>query len=226
MSSFCCSRSRMFSSSFENSSQQINEEDDFHEDYAQDEEGDQQAQVRDFSQNTTSLTFSWSLMNQLRSMSRVEGVSLETLLIELVSEGVAKRVFEDQNRPAPSHLLTRNGYVHTDEREGPAQPQMSHHMNRSSQNRNKFHFQSKNNNGQFTQNNKNQMRGNYISNHNGRTQNNGQGTLRNNNGQYQQQQQQPSKFNRPKNGNSTQARSVSEEDYPNSNYEARQNSKK
>lgn len=221
MSSFCRSCSRVFSSSFENSSHQVNEEEDFHE-CAQDEEGEPQAQVRDFSQNSTSLTFSWSLMNQLRSMSRVEGVSLETLLIELVSEGVAKRVFEDQNRPAPSHLLTRNGYVHTDEREGPVQPQMSHHMNRQSQNRNnKFHFQSKNGNGQFAQNGKNQMRGNTYPSNNGRAQNNGQGGFRSN-GQYNQS----SKFNRAQHGNGTaQVRSVPEDDYSN-NHDSHPHSKK
>ena len=80
---------------------------------------------RDFSQNSVTLTVSWSLMNHLRSMARMEGISVEALLIELAAEGVAKRVFEDQNKPMPSHLMTRNGYVHDDD----PQPYMSHHAN-------------------------------------------------------------------------------------------------
>jgi len=94
--------------------------------YDEEEILEQEAETpRDLSQNSVTLTVSWSLMNQLRNMARMEGISVEALLIELAAEGVAKRVFEDQNRPAPSHLMTRNGYVHDDD----PQPYMSHHAN-------------------------------------------------------------------------------------------------
>lgn len=91
------------------------------------EQGDSES--RDFSQNQISLTFSWSLMNQLRYLARNEGIDVTDLLVELVTEGVTKRAFEDQNKPAPSHLMTRNGYVHNsnDGNSAFTQPQMSHH---------------------------------------------------------------------------------------------------
>jgi hypothetical protein len=94
--------------------------------------------ARDFSQNHVSLTFSWSLMNQLRYMARTEGISVEDLLIELVTEGATKRVFEDQNKPLPSHLMTRNGYVHNEgqSHSGHPQPQMSHHTLNNNRNPN------------------------------------------------------------------------------------------
>lgn len=76
--------------------------------------------------NTLRVTCSWSLMNHLRGMARNEGVSLEDLALELLSESAAKRAFEDQRRPAPSHLMTRTGYVpQTDPHN--QQPHMTHH---------------------------------------------------------------------------------------------------
>ncbi|MES2614866.1 MAG: hypothetical protein V4591_05575 [Bdellovibrionota bacterium] len=105
-------------------------------------EGQSEPGTRDFSQNQVSLAFSWSLMNQLRYLSRTEGISVEDLLVELVAEGVTKRAFEDQNKPAPSHLMTRNGYVHnnSDGNAAFSQPQMSHHAqpgnNRAANNQN------------------------------------------------------------------------------------------
>jgi hypothetical protein len=80
--------------------------------------------------NTLQVTCSWSLINHLRNMARNEGVRLEDLALELLSESAAKRAFEDQRRPTPSHLMTRTGYVP----QGPSdhyQPQMTHHENSS-----------------------------------------------------------------------------------------------
>jgi hypothetical protein len=88
------------------------------------------------SPNQVLVNLSWSLMNQLKFMSRNEGISVEDLLIELITEGTVKRVFEEQNRPMPSHLMTRNGYVHnTDGNMAPQQPQMSHHSSMPSYNK-------------------------------------------------------------------------------------------
>ena len=87
------------------------------------------SQNRDYSQNQVLVTFSWSLMNQLRQLSRSEGIEVEHLLTELVAEGVTKRAFEDQTKAPPSHLMTRNGYVHnnSDGNSSFVQPQLSHH---------------------------------------------------------------------------------------------------
>lgn len=159
-------------------------------------------EVRDFSQNNVSLSFSWSLMNQLRQMSKMEGISVEDLLVELVAEGVAKRVFEDQNRPTPSHLMTRTGYVHSDGTQSAPQPHLSHHMmnnNRQQQNNlqnrnNRFSFQQRNpqhqqqnNNNRNSVNNRNYQQNN----NNNRQPNNNQNGFRNqysNNNNNSQQQ--------------------------------------
>jgi hypothetical protein len=146
-------------------------------------------EVRDFSQNNVSLSFSWSLMNQLRQMSKMEGISVEDLLVELVAEGVAKRVFEDQNRPTPSHLMTRTGYVHSDGTQSAPQPHLSHHMmnnNRQQQNNlqnrnNRFSFQQRNPQHQQQNNNRNSVNNrNYQQNNNNNRQpNNNQNGFRN-----------------------------------------------
>lgn len=163
-------------------------------------EFDELSETRDFSQNHVSLTLSWSLMNQLRSMARNEGISVETLLVELTAEGVAKRVFEDQNKVVPSHLMTRNGYVH-DNDQAMAQPQMSHHAamngNRANgnvsgnrnNNGNKYPFQQRNgnynNNRNYQGNGSRSNQGHFRSNNNanGNTyQGNGQQRFSRNNG--------------------------------------------
>jgi hypothetical protein len=109
----------------------VHQEDWSNEDISEfEEEYSNEADVRDFSQNQIQLNFSWSLTNQLRYLARNEGISVEDLLVELVAEGVTKRAFEDQNKPVPSHLMTRNGYVHgnADGNSMHSQPQMSHHQ--------------------------------------------------------------------------------------------------
>ncbi len=80
-----------------------------------------------FGHNQIVLTLSYSLMNQVRQTARMEGVLPEDILIELIAEGVARRVFEDAQRPAPSHLMTRTGYVAPDANGNVHQPQLSHH---------------------------------------------------------------------------------------------------
>lgn len=80
-----------------------------------------------YGQNQIVLTLSYSLMNQVRQTARMEGVLPEDILIELVAEGVTRRAFEDAQRPAPSHLMTRTGYVAPDANGNVHQPQLSHH---------------------------------------------------------------------------------------------------
>ncbi|KAB8030846.1 hypothetical protein [Fluviispira multicolorata] len=184
-----------------------NLEQQFEEDFSEEDAAQQMSEARDFSQNHVSLSFSWSLMNQLRQMSKMEGIAVEDLLVELVAEGVAKRVFEDQNRPMPSHLMTRTGYVHSDGNQVAPQPHLSHHaMNNNNrqqpnnlQNRNRFNFQQRNMQHQQQNRNPNNNR-NYQQNNNNRQQQNGQNGFRN---QYNNNSQ--SRFNaRPNNNNNSQ----------------------
>lgn len=77
--------------------------------------------------NQALVTLSYSLMSQIRQTARMEGVTVEDIIIELLSEGVTRRAFQDASRPAPSHLMTRTGYVAPDANGNVAQPSMSHH---------------------------------------------------------------------------------------------------
>jgi hypothetical protein len=104
-----------------------------------------------FGQNQIVLTLSYSLMNQVRQTARMEGVLPEDILIELVAEGVARRVFEDAQRPAPSHLMTRTGYVAPDANGNVQQPQLSHH---GMQGNNRGNHNGNNNNRRFNPNNR------------------------------------------------------------------------
>ncbi len=158
------------------------------EEYEGQYEGESSA--RDFSQNQISISFSWSLMNQIRYLARSEGINVEDLLIELVSEGVTKRAFEDQ-KPVPSHLMTRNGYVHNDPHTGLQQPQMSHHAmnnNRAQNgqtNRNKPGIQMRNGQYNNTSRYQNPQNRNYQGNNNRNNQQPGNPTsFRQNNNSY------------------------------------------
>lgn len=72
------------------------------------------------------ITLSRSLAKQLHNLAKHEGIHAFDLILELVTEGIARRIAEDQTRQAPSHLLTRNGYVGGDHQQH-TQPSMSHH---------------------------------------------------------------------------------------------------
>jgi hypothetical protein len=79
--------------------------------------------------NQAVVTLSYSLMSQAKQLSRFEGVSLEDMIIELLAEGIARRGFEDSQRSAPSHLMTRTGYVPPEAMPQNSQPFLSHHAN-------------------------------------------------------------------------------------------------
>lgn len=91
------------------------------------DDGSHTGEQNHISQNQILLTLSYSLMNQVRQTARMEGVLPEDILIELIAEGVTRRAFEDAQRPAPSHLMTRTGYVAPDANGNVHQPQLSHH---------------------------------------------------------------------------------------------------
>jgi hypothetical protein len=144
----------------------------------EDMDANENSNAKDFSQNQVLVTLSWSLMNQLKQLSRSEGIDVEHLLSELIAEGVTKRAFEDQTKAPPSHLMTRNGYVHNtnDGNAAFTQPQLSHHSmpnTRSNQpNRNKS-SSGGNRNPQYTNGNRYQNR-NYSNTNNGTGQQSGQ----------------------------------------------------
>ena len=77
--------------------------------------------------NGISMNLTWSTMNQLRYIARLEGITAEELALELVNEGVNRRL-DESTRGAPSHLMTRTGYLHPNEAAGYQQPQLSHHQ--------------------------------------------------------------------------------------------------
>ena len=86
------------------------------------------------SSNQMLVTLSYSLLSQLKQMARMEGVSPDDIILELIAEGVTKRAFQDFSRPKPSHLMTRTGYVPPEANgNSMAQPQLSHHMQQNSQ---------------------------------------------------------------------------------------------
>lgn len=128
--------------------------------------------VMENSDSTFSITLSRSLSKQLNNLSKYEGIHSHELVLELVAEGIARRIMEDQTRPAPSHLMTRNGYVQDQMN---AQPSMSHHSFQANgnvrdvQNRGKNNFQRpqqrpQNNNPRY--NNRNNQNSGYASGNN------------------------------------------------------------
>ncbi len=138
----------------------------------QDEYSDEGAPAQ--ASNHITLAFSYTLMNQIRQVSRLEGVSPEDFVMELVAEGVTRRAFEDANRPAPSHLMTRTGYV-PPEADGYQAPKLSHHYNMNGNsnqgngnaNGNGNYRRHKRNKNNFQGGNRYNNNGNHNGNHNG-----------------------------------------------------------
>jgi hypothetical protein len=84
--------------------------------------------------NQMLVTLSYSLMSQVKQMARMEGVGAGDIILELIAEGVTKRAFQEINRPKPSHLMTRTGYVPPEANGNTmAQPMMSHHLQQAQQ---------------------------------------------------------------------------------------------
>ena len=65
--------------------------------------------------NNVSLNFSVSMMKSLNNLSEKEGIKIEELLIELITESIIKRTFEDKNRENANHLMTKNGIMDRNE---------------------------------------------------------------------------------------------------------------
>ncbi len=99
---------------------------DNYEEYEEEDCGEENAAAPGSNQMT--VAFSYTLMNQVRQVARMEGVSPEDFVLELIAEGVTRRAFEDASRPTPSHLMTRTGYV-PPEADGYQAPKLSHHYN-------------------------------------------------------------------------------------------------
>ena len=89
--------------------------------------GDYEPGYVELSENEIVLKFSLNLMNRLKRASYDEGIEIDELAAELITEGLAQRAAQDAQRGAPSHLMTRTGYVPPDANGNVAQPFLSHH---------------------------------------------------------------------------------------------------
>ena len=91
----------------------------------------------ELSDNEVIMKFSITLMNKLKKSAFEEGIEIDELAAELIIEGLAQRAVVDANRPGPSHLMTRTGYLSPDSNgQNMSQPLLSHHQGNGSGNRN------------------------------------------------------------------------------------------
>lgn len=168
------------------------------DDYYDEEGSEEDTGGISLAHNQMILTLSYSLLSQVRQVARMEGVTPEDILLELIAEGVTKRAFQDAHRPVPSHLMTRTGYV-PPEANGNVmqQPSLSHHTPMQSngrspqggngQNSNQRRFQQNANTGYKPYNNAGNGNGNangnrYNNNRNANGGNGGGGGYGNGNG--------------------------------------------
>lgn len=95
-----------------------------HEDGMYDESG-----YIELSENEVVLRFSVTLMNKLKRAAADEGIEIDELAGELITEALSQRAILDAQRPGPSHLITRTGYVPPEAGPTLSQPMLSHHQN-------------------------------------------------------------------------------------------------
>ena len=90
------------------------------------------SQTESLAANQLFLKLSQSLSYKLKKIANTEGISVEELAKELISEGITQRVISEGNSSSPNHCLTRTGYV-PPEIGGYKAPQLSHHQDYNSQ---------------------------------------------------------------------------------------------
>ncbi len=85
----------------------------------------------ELSENEVVLRFSASLMSKLKKTAHAEGLEIDELAGELITESLALRAAADLQRSGgPSHLMTRTGYLPPDANgNSVSQPFLSHHQN-------------------------------------------------------------------------------------------------
>ncbi len=103
--------------------------------HSEEQEPGEESGYFELSENEIVLKFSVTLMNRLRRSAYDEGIELDELAAELITEGLTQRATQDAQRGAPSHLMTRTGYVPPDANGNVAQPFLSHHQNGNGQGR-------------------------------------------------------------------------------------------
>lgn len=114
-------------------------------DYDQGSEGSDEGYV-ELSENEVIIKFSVTLMNKLKRSAFEEGLEVDELASELITEGLAQRSILDAQRVGPSHLMTRTGYLPPDANGNSInQPMLSHHQNGMSQGRNAGNRRNNNN---------------------------------------------------------------------------------
>jgi hypothetical protein len=115
-------------------------------DYDQGTEGSDEGYV-ELSENEVIIKFSATLMNKLKRSAFEEGIEIDELASELITEGLAQRSILDAQRGGPSHLMTRTGYLPPDANGNSiSQPMLSHHQNGMAQGRNAGNRRNNNNN--------------------------------------------------------------------------------
>jgi hypothetical protein len=100
------------------------EEDSVHDADSYDDSG-----FIELSENEVVLRFSITLMNKLKRAAADEGIEIDELAGELITEALSQRAILDAQRPGPSHLITRTGYVPPEAGPSLSQPVLSHHQN-------------------------------------------------------------------------------------------------
>lgn len=99
------------------------------EDLGPAEDGEPEFGYVELSENEVILKFSATLMSRLKRTAYDEGIEIDELAAELITESLAQRAAQDAQRGSPSHLMTRTGYVPPDANGNVAQPFLSHHQN-------------------------------------------------------------------------------------------------
>lgn len=120
--------------------------------------------------NQVCVTLSYTLMNQVKQMARMEGVSQQDMILELLAESLTRRSYEDASKPMPSHLMTRSGYMGPDANGNQMTSHQQQYGNQQNGNRRQHNGNQRRNNfngNGFHKNNFNGNNGNRYNNKNG-----------------------------------------------------------
>ncbi len=92
------------------------------------------------SSNKVNIKLSLTMMKKVLYLSQREGIEMEDMLIELVSESVTTRMIESQDKNAPNNLITRNGCVYNNNGNNNVQQIQMNYRSIGTQYNNKYKF--------------------------------------------------------------------------------------
>ena len=90
------------------------------------------------SSNKVNIKLSLTMMNKVRFLSQKEGIEMEDMLIELVSESVTTRMIEKEDKNLPNNLITRNGCIYNNNGNNNVQQIQMNYKSMGRQYNNKF----------------------------------------------------------------------------------------